>query len=128
VPAAQQRSVVARKRSQAGQPSGRSVQPARQGVVSSPEIGRSYLFVRPSAAPRVIDGLLGFGGATATTLWSVTRAPEGARLAWMLGIALIGGVVGIEAAGTEVGSFAQGAAYSNGAVALLSLVHPNLTK
>lgn len=100
----------------------------RQGPVSAPELGRSHVFVKPSGTPRIIDGILGLAGSGAGALWTATRATEGQRLAWGLGQVLLGGVIGIEAAGTEVGSFFGGDAAGNAAFLLLSLVHPNLSK
>jgi hypothetical protein len=103
------------------------VQRQPQPAITQPNLGASHLFVRPSPQPRLIDALLGFGGAVGTSLWTVTRKTETGRLAWGIGIALIGGVIAVEAPGTEVGNVAAGAAYANGAVVALSFLHPNLT-
>lgn len=99
---------------------------AKTKVLSQPDIGRSHVFLRPTAAPRVIDMLLGVGGAVIGTTWTATRSTLGGRLAWGIGQVTLGGIVGMEAFGTEVGSFASGVAFGNAADLALTLFHPDL--
>lgn len=103
------------------------VQPRGQ-VVSAPELGRGHVFVRPSASARVIDEVIALSAGAVTPFWTVTRKTLLGRVLWGAGIAGFGGIIAMEAQGTEIGNFATGAAAGNLAAVALMLLHPDLSK
>lgn len=100
---------------------------ASSGLVHSPDLGQSHVFVRPGP-PRIIDSAINIGGGAASTLWTTTRSTLASRIGWAAGFILIGGVAYFEAAGTELGDFGGGAAAANAAALGLMLFHPDLSK
>lgn len=103
-------------------------QPKPQGVVGSPDISKGHVFIRPSGGMRIIDEVVALAAGATVPFWVVTRPTLGQQLGWAVGIIGLGGVVAIEAAGTEVGNFATGAAAGTAGAIALRLLHPNLSQ